>query len=325
MVTEVMQRSSLPLVARGLRAYLRSGFRGSTRVTFALARWLPSLHHVPVVIGTTVVHLDLRDDNSHTLLRGSPWTDAPWEHDEQGVMRHVVRPGDVTFDIGAYFGVHAALLAQLVQPNGTVHVFEPNPRRYEALEYVAAVSRGTITLHRFGVSDRNGEVTLFIPQGDESMSSLSDWTEGRVGDIEPLRCEVRRLDDVIASEELPHPDFIKCDVEGAERRVFEGARATLDRVDAPCILYEANIHCAGGFGDAVSAATEWLAALTRPAYRFFHVQPGATLVPVPPQLHTRNSAFNLLAVPASRVDRLAPRNGVTPVVSQRAVTDNQSR
>jgi FkbM family methyltransferase len=269
---------------------------------------------VPVVIGTTVVYLDLRDDDSHVLLKGSPWERVPWEHDEQGVMRHVVRPGDVTFDVGAHFGLHAALLAQLVQPAGSVHVFEPNPRRYEALGHAAAVSAGALRLHRCGLSDQNGEATLFIPRGDESMSSLSDWTEGRVGEIQPIRCQVRRLDDVIANEGLPHPDFIKCDVEGAERRVFEGARATLDRVDAPCILYEANTFCARGFGDSVSAATEWLAALARPAYRFFHVQPGATLVPVPPQLHTRDDAFNLLAVPASRIQRLDAREGATPVV-----------
>jgi FkbM family methyltransferase len=269
---------------------------------------------VPVIIGTTVVHLDLRDNDSHVLLKGSPWPRAPWEHDEQAVMRHVVRPGDVTFDVGAHFGLHAALLAQLVQPTGSVDVFEPNPRRHEALGYCAEVSAGTIRLHRCGLSDCNGEATLFIPKGDESMSSLSDWTEGRVGEIEPLHCQVRRLDDLIANEGLPHPDFIKCDVEGAERRVFEGARATLDRVDAPCILYEANTHCAHGFGDSVTAATEWLAALTRPAYRFFHVQPEATLVPVPPQLHTRDAAFNLLAVPASRMERLEARDGATLLV-----------
>ena len=281
-------------------------------MTCALARRLPSLHHVPVVVGTTVIHLDLRDDNSHLLLKGSPWPRAPWEHDEQTVMRHIVRPGDVTFDVGAHFGLHTVLLAQLVQPAGTVHVFEPNPHRHDALEYVAAASRGTITLHRFGLSDRNGEATLFSPESDESMSSLSDWTEGRVGTVASLRCEVRRLDDVIASEGLPHPDFIKIDVEGAERRVFEGARATLDRVDAPCILYEANTHCARGFGDSISAATEWLAALTAPAYRFFEVQPGGTLGPVLPPLPSSVIAANLVAVPASRMDRLAARDARPP-------------
>jgi hypothetical protein len=119
-----------------------------------------------------------------------------------------------------------------------------------------------------------------------------------------VRCEFRRLDDLVAAERLPRPDFIKCDVEGAERRVFEGARTTLDRLDAPCILYEANTLCARGFGDSVSAATEWLSTLRHPGYRFFHVQPGATLVPVPPQLHTRDASFNLVAVPASRIERL---------------------
>jgi FkbM family methyltransferase len=57
-------------------------------------------------------------------------------------------------------------------------------------------------------------------------------------------CEERRLDDLTTANCIPRPDFIKCDVEGAELKVFQGASKTLDCVDAPIILFEANVHTA---------------------------------------------------------------------------------
>jgi FkbM family methyltransferase len=292
------------MLARALRAYLRSGLRGGTRTTFALARHVPSLRRVPISIGTTIIHVDLRDAFSHELLIGAPWAGPPLEEDEQAIMRGLIRPGEVAIDVGAHIGLHSALLAELVGRSGVVHVFEPNPRRYAALSATVARHPNT-TLHTMGLSDSEGVVTLFIPVEDESMSSLLDWTEGRIGAIEQTTCEVRTLDALIRDGIVPAADFIKCDVEGAERRVFEGARDALDRVEAPCVMYEANARSAGAFGETVSAATEWLALLAAPSFRFFHVQPRGTLAPVPPTLHTRDDHFNLLAVPAARSDRLS--------------------
>ncbi|MEO5897055.1 MAG: FkbM family methyltransferase [Vicinamibacterales bacterium] len=255
---------------------------------------------MPIAIGGNVIHIDLRDALSHELLKGSPWAAPPWEQDEQAVMRQVIRPRDVAIDIGGHFGMHTALMAQLVGVQGVVHVFEINPRRHDALAYTAAASAGRVVLHGVGLSDTEENVTLFVPAEDESMASLRDWTDGRVGGIDQVRCKVKTLDAMIAGEGLPLPDFIKCDVEGAERRVFVGARAVLNRMDAPFIMYEANALSARAFGDSVSSATEWLASLDAPRYRFFHVQPQGTLVPIEPHLHTRDDNFNLLAVPSGR-------------------------
>src|SRR4029077_12514759 len=102
---------------------------------------------------------------------------------------------------------------------------------------MASLSNGT--LHLMALGDRSGRMPLFVPE-DESMASLADWTDGRVGSVDVTSCEMRPLDDLVSSGEVPRPDFIKCDVEGAEPRVFAGARATLDQVMAPIIMYEAN-------------------------------------------------------------------------------------
>lgn len=290
------------LLPRLLGLALRSRLRGSTRATFLLARRLGSLQAVPITVnGNQTVFVDLRDGLSHTLLAGSPWPGVPWERDEQEMMRRLVRPGDTVLDIGAHIGLHLVLLAELAGPRGRVHAFEPNPRKNRPL---AATVEGlpNAVLHPFGLAERASSATLFIPE-DQSMASLSDWTEGRVGAVGTSGCEVKRLDDLVASGEIDRPAFIKCDVEGGEHGVLTGARATLDRREAPIILYEANLRSARAFGLPISAATDLLRSLPAPRYSIFHVQPGAQLVPLA-AFDPACDHFNLVAVPESRRDRL---------------------
>jgi FkbM family methyltransferase len=281
-----------------VRGYLKSGMRGSTRCTFALARRLKTLQAVPITIAQQRLWIDLRDGLSHELLAGSPWPTVPWEIDEQAVMRRLVRPGDTVFDIGAHIGLHTVLLSELTGSTGVVYAFEPNARKIAALA-VTVSALPNATLHAFALGERPGRATLFIPE-DESMASLADWTDGRVGAVGCWTCEVKRLDDLIASRELPAPDFIKCDVEGSELGVLVGARTALDRADAPIILYEANELSVRAFGLRISAATDFLLSLGRAEYAIRHVQAGARLQPVA-TLDPSCGHFNLVAIPASRL------------------------
>jgi hypothetical protein len=159
-----------------------------------------------------------------------------------------------------------------------------------------------VTLHAVGRSDRNGPATLFVPE-DQSMASLTDWTGGRVGAVCQRRCELRRLDDVIAASIVPAPDFIKCDIEGGELRAFIGAARLLDDSHAPVIFYEANARSAAAFGETISAATDFLRRQQTAAYSIFHVQ-GAVLAPIE-QFRPDCDHYNLVAVPACRMERLA--------------------
>jgi FkbM family methyltransferase len=291
------------LLPRLLGLALRARVRGSSRATFLLARRLASLHTVPInVNGHQTLYVDLREGLSHTLLAGSPWPSVPWERNEQLIMRRLVTPGDTVLDIGAHLGLHLVLLSELAGAHGRVHAFEANPCKHPTL---AATVRllGNATLHRFGLSDRTARATLFVPE-DQSMASLSDWTGGRVGAVSRTECTVKRLDDLVEAGEVDRPAFIKCDVEGGEYAVFAGARATLDRPDAPAILYEANSRSARAFGHDVSTATELLRALRGPRYAFYHVQDGPRLVPLS-AFDPGCDHFNLVAVPASRRARLA--------------------
>jgi FkbM family methyltransferase len=284
-----------------MRGWIRLAWPGSTGGPTLLARYIPLLQALPVVVPDGHLYVDLRDGMSHLLLGESPWTDAPWEPSEQEIMRRVVRPGDVVFDIGAHIGLHTVLLSALTGDTGTVHAFEMNPWRLRSLrETIRHLANAT--LHEVGLGDRIGRTTLYVPT-DQSMASLADWTDGRVGAVAQITGDLLTLDTLVRGGQAPLPDFVKCDVEGAETAVFRGGALVFDREDAPVILYEADARSAVAFGLDVAAATRVLRECSRADYSFYWVQEDARMrpvdIPAGPCDH-----FNLIAVPASRRNRL---------------------
>lgn len=273
------------IAAEFVRAYARTQWRGSTRIPALLARHLPSLHAVPIQIcDWPPVYVDLRFCGMEWLT-GSPWPECPEEPAEQSVMRRFLREGQIAYDIGAHFGVHSVLISQLVAHTGRAIAFEPNPRLAPCLRMTLA-QLPNADFFPLALSDRKGECEFFVP-ADYSCGSLRNWTG--TASLR-LTCELQTLD----SLHLPRPDFIKCDVEGAELSVLRGARETLDREDAPVILYEANADTARGFGLNIRAAAEFLASLQHARYRFSKVLEDGTLGPLD------GSNCNILAVPGAR-------------------------
>ncbi len=215
-------------------------------------------------------------------------------------MRRLVRPGDVAFDIGANIGLHSILLSKLVGPHGHLSIFEPNAELHPALSRTIA-GLGNAVLHPFALSNQAGEASFFLPMNHQK-ASLANWTEEAIDGVPRMvRCPLRRLDDLLREGIVPRPAFIKCDVEGAERLVFEGATTLLNRRDGPILLFEANVYNARAFGFSVSDATNVLQKLALPRYAFFEIRPGGQLHP----LETLNAWHsNVVAVPESRAERL---------------------
>lgn len=284
------------LVERLVHTHLQSGLRGRTRLTCQLARRFPSLQAAAVRIsGLPPVFVDLRDPANHDLFRGSPYPMSPWEPTTVAVLRQIVRPGDVAYDVGANRGVMTAELSALVGAGGQVHGFEANPDQYASLERTVAAC-GNATLHRFGLGERPGTLTLHVPDNSE-MASIVAPVGGTAGRAVP--CRIESLDALVA-DGLPRPDVMKVDVEGAEALVFRGARTLLDRDDAPVVIFESNLIAAQQLGEPLDAAASFLRALSAPRYEFYVVYGwGLVTRMVPGQLvHD-----NILAVPAQRRDR----------------------
>lgn len=159
-------------------------------------------------------------------------------HLSHRIVEAFVREGDHVVDVGANGGAFTHRFAQLVGPAGHVDAFEPNPGFVEHLRRLSR-DRPTITLHPLALSDRNAEGILRIPSL-EGVPAGELGTVERSGDhldaFEEIAVPLRTLDEVISSSDRP-VTFVKCDVEGHEDAVLDGALALLSR-DRPVVLIE---------------------------------------------------------------------------------------
>lgn len=140
---------------------------------------------------------------------------------ELRVLADIVPAGRTAVDVGANKGVYARVLAGLASD---VHAFEPNPRVFRWLERALP---DNVTAHQAALSDRDGEVDLYLPRRGRRYSGSGGSLNSRKAEAKhgTVRVSARTLD----SCGLGDVGFIKIDVEGAEARVLAGARSTIER------------------------------------------------------------------------------------------------
>jgi FkbM family methyltransferase len=107
--------------------------------------------------------------------------------------------------------------------------FEPLPSAAAALRRnIEANSFSTVEVVEAAVDNHGGEATFHLPSSERSTGARldEDRLEPSNGGSE-LPVRVVAIDELVASGELPAPNAIKIDVEGAELRALEGMAATL--------------------------------------------------------------------------------------------------
>src|SRR5215469_11425792 len=150
---------------------------------------------------------------------------------ELAILDKLMRPGGTAVDIGANQGFFAFALSQIAD---RVVCFEPNP---DYAGFARWMLRGRAEVHAVALADKAGRGTFHVPHADDGMvlhlaGSLKQ-THSQFKKIETYEVAIRTLDEFA----LTDVRFIKADVEGSEREVLEGARATIAR-DRPPILLE---------------------------------------------------------------------------------------
>jgi FkbM family methyltransferase len=142
--------------------------------------------------------------------------------DDIPLLRRYVRPADVCWDIGANTGTYTLHLSRQA---ARVIAFEPMPHNFEILKDVISRARlDNVAAHQLALADRVGRARMHVPTngfyGGYYLARLDEKGEAHV--------RTSTIDALVA-EGAPEPDFIKCDVEGAERLVLMGARGLLAR------------------------------------------------------------------------------------------------
>jgi FkbM family methyltransferase len=179
------------------------------------------------------------------------WAKRELHEPDFAILRRFAGQPTVVFDVGGNIGNSIVSIA-VAHAMAQVHSFDPNPGLWPVLAGVAGVVPCTVHVHHFGLAERDEMVNFYIPVVDgthivgEASPVLAHFNDTIVSDrlrsysaahrFDIVRTEVamRHFDGL---EGLPLPDFVKIDVEGAEREVLHGMRQMLT-THSPCVMVE---------------------------------------------------------------------------------------
>jgi FkbM family methyltransferase len=201
----------------------------------------------------------------------------------QRFLSAVLRPGMVYFDVGANVGFFAVIAARLLGSTGRVICFEPLPANARQIEYNAQLNgfaNIVVRCEALGGSVRTDVFNTSVEPTWGMLSTVGKAPEQALGQI-PV--SVRTLDSLCVPGELPTPDVIQVDIEGAEAEFLAGARETLT-TKRPILVIE--LHRTNA---AVTAALD----------RFGYVY---AVLGSPLSVHDVSWDANIVAVPQERSD-----------------------
>lgn len=140
---------------------------------------------------------------------------------EADLLRQIVKPGDVVFDVGANIGTHTLFLSQLVGDQGAVLAFEPQRIVFQTLCANMALN-SIVNVHCFHAAVGNAAGSILVPQPDYNQRNNFGGLE-----LGSYRAGERVSLMTIDALKVGKCNLIKIDVEGMECAVLQGASETL--------------------------------------------------------------------------------------------------
>ena len=140
----------------------------------------------------------------------------------------LLKPGMFVVDIGANIGLYTILSSSRVGPKGKVVAIEPEPTNCSYIAKSLAANQFTNgTIHQKALSDKNGEITLFLCESNNADHRIYDAAEGSTSlGRKGVSIPTARLDDLLG-EDRSKVDLIKMDIQGAEAIALKGMLGTL--------------------------------------------------------------------------------------------------
>ncbi len=190
-----------------------------------------------------------------------------YEAEEIRMLQTFLKEDSVVLDIGANVGWYSLILAGKV-PKGKVLSFEPIPKIFDYLNKNIRINNlANIKTYNFGFSEKQDLLDFYYDPLLTASTSLRNLHENR--EKIRIRCEVRRMDDVIPKI-APRVDLIKCDVEGAEIFVIKGGLEVLNNTK-PVLFLEMLRKWSAKFG---YHPNDIIAILKGIGYRCYYAESG---------------------------------------------------
>lgn len=152
----------------------------------------------------------------------------------------------VFFDIGSNAGSFIKVLSAFNIKNN-IHCFEPHPVLHQTTKSVYPY----INMNNYCLGNMDGNVDIYIPQWSVGLSSIimrplfSQLNQ----QINKINVKCQKMDTYCNVNNINDINFVKIDVEGAEKDIFEGSSELLKNKKIKCgifeigqTLYDANTH-----------------------------------------------------------------------------------
>lgn len=159
------------------------------------------------------------------------------------------------FDVGANEG-EWTLLASKLCPAAQIHAFEVVPSTHAS--FVAATGHlPNVIANRFGLSDSDGEITIYMTAGtaDATACPIEGLAMHAKLYQDSVQCEVRTGARYLAERNISQVDYLKIDVEGMDLRVIKGFGDDIRKVRA--LQFEYGIFNIGSH-DLLADFCAWL-------------------------------------------------------------------
>lgn len=182
------------------------------------------------------------------------------------VLCALVRPGEMSCDIGANIGDTCLAMAKVVGPEGRVFCFEPIPAIAESLRRNLAANKITWSeVVPIALSDEAGVLDMSIPEGQPGMSHVVGPASRR-DHANQITVPQQTFDSWAEGADVTHVATCKIDVEGHEDKVLAGMHVSLSKGRIESIVFER--HGSGGSLDTV------IATLVKYGFSVFRIHKG---------------------------------------------------
>ncbi|HZV88633.1 MAG TPA: FkbM family methyltransferase [Candidatus Binatus sp.] len=260
-------------------------------------RWIRYLPGIPLPLRLPFGAWWLAEND----FAGAALLEGRFEDPERAFVARFLKPGMTVLDIGAHKGLYSLISAFKIGSSGRVYAFEPSPRERKRLNQHIRLNRcRNVCVFDFALGESEGDADLFVVQGTETgCNSLRRPDVAQP--VRSVRVPVKVLDEVLREQKILAIDFIKLDVEGAERDVLKGAEKLLERQLRPVIFAEVQDLRTEPWG---YPAKEIIEHLLQRNYRWFKIDADGWLQ----ALDVSASKFdgNFVACPEERTGEVLP-------------------
>jgi len=166
--------------------------------------------------------------------------------------------GSTVIDVGANIGFFTLQFARHVGSNGQVIAIEPEPNNFAQLSSIVARAnlKAKVNLYQLAAADAVGKLYLKLDPLHPANHRLSETG---------LPVEVTTVDTLVEKLGDPAIAFIKIDVQGAEKKVLQGAANTIAR-NHPAIFCELDDNSLKNFQTSAIDLAHYLRDLGYTAY-----------------------------------------------------------